>query len=85
VSEIRFVDVPVAVEARFDEDGSLTPIAFTWQGQKLRISDVGRRWTEDNVRHYLVMTSAQETFELCFDVSTLRWRIARIWARAKLA
>lgn len=80
---MRFVDVPVAVEARF-EGGELIPIAFTWQGRKVCISDVGRRWREGNVRHYLVMTPARETFELCFDAGTLRWRIARVWEKTKM-
>lgn len=82
--EMQPLDIPVAVEAYFEENGKLTPMSFSWQGRKVHISDVGRRWREGNVRHYLIMTSAQEIFELCLDVDTLRWRIAKAWKKARI-
>jgi len=86
---MRFVDIPTAVEARFDEEGRVTPTAFHWQGREVRISDVGRRWTEPRgphqLRHYLVMTPAQDTFELCLDTGTLQWKITRVWERERVA
>jgi hypothetical protein len=85
---MKFVDIPTAVEARFDEEGRVTPIAFVWQGREVRISDVGRRWVEPHgphqIHHYLVMTPAQDTFELCLDTGTLRWRITRVWERERV-
>ena len=86
---MKFVDVPTAVEARFDEEGKVVPIAFRWQGRDVRISDVGRRWTEphgaNQIHHYLVMTPSQDTFELCLDTATLRWKIKRVWERERMA
>jgi hypothetical protein len=86
---MRFVDISTAVEARFDEEGGVTPITFTWQGRDMHISDVGRRWTEPHgphqLRHYLVMTPAQDTFELCLDTGTLQWKITRAWERERVA
>ena len=86
---MKFVDIPTAVEARFDDAGRVTPIAFSWQGRDVRISDVGRRWIEPRgphqLRHYLVMTPGQDTVELCLDTGTLRWRITRIWERERVA
>ena len=95
---MKFVDIPTAVEARFDEEGRVTPIAFSWQRRDVRISDVGRRWTESRgphpvlrpgrtcqIRHYLVMTPGQDTFELCLDTDTLRWKITRVWERERVA
>jgi len=85
---VKFVDVPTAVEARFDEEGRVTPIAFHWRGQKVRISDVGRRWTEvcdtHRIYHYLVMTPSQDTFELCLNTETMQWRITRVWERERV-
>jgi hypothetical protein len=85
---MKFVDIPTAVEARFNEEGRVTPIKFRWQGRDMRISDVGRRWTEPHgphqLRHYLVMTPAQDTFELCLDTGTLQWKITRVWERRKM-
>ncbi len=85
---MRFVDVPTAVEARFDEEGRVTPTAFHWQGREVRISDVGRRWTEQRdphqLRHYLVMTPGQDTFELCLDTGAMQWKITRVWERDRV-
>ena len=86
---MKFVDIPTAVEARFDEEGRVTPTKFRWQGRDVRISDVGRRWMEPcgshQLHHYLVMTPAQDTFELCLDTSTLQWKITRVWERKRVA
>jgi hypothetical protein len=86
---MKFVDIPTAVEARFDEDGRVTPRTLRWRGREVRISDVGRRWTEPHgphhLRHYLVMTPAQDTFELCLDTGTMQWKITRVWEREIVA
>ena len=85
---MKFVDIPTAVEARFDEEGRVTPTAFRWRGRDVRINDIGRRWTEPHgphqLRHYLVMTPAQDTFELHLDTGTLQWKITRFWEREKM-
>jgi hypothetical protein len=85
---IKTLNAPVSVEARFDEEGTATPIAFTWQGRTYHISDVGRRWVETNaphrLYHCLVMIPTGETFDLCLDTSTLQWRIVRAWERPKI-
>jgi hypothetical protein len=84
---MKIINAPVSVEARFDEEGTVIPTAFTWQGRTYPISDVGRRWTETNAPHLyhcLVMTPTSETFELCLDTSTLQWRIVRAWERPKM-
>ncbi len=85
---MKFVDIPTAVETRFDEEGRVTPTAFRWRGRDVRISDVGRRWTEPHgphqLCHYLVMTPAQDTFELCLDTGTMQWKITRVWERERV-
>jgi hypothetical protein len=85
---IKTINAPVSVEARFDEEGTVTPTAFIWQGRTYHISDVGRRWTETNGSHRLyyclVMTPTGETFELCLDASIPQWRIVRAWERPKI-
>lgn len=85
---MKTINEPVSVTARFDEEGTVTPTAFTWQGRTYLISDVGRRWMEANgphlLYHCLIMTPASETFELCLDASTLQWRIVRALEKPKL-
>ncbi len=84
---MKFTDTPVAVEARFDADGTITPLALEWQGQRLTIGDVGRSWTaaDGQLHYWLVMLAARGTFELCLDTVTLRWRITRAWEPPTLA
>ena len=85
---MKFVDIPTAVEARFDDAGRVTPTTFRWRGRDVRISDVGRRWTEPHdpheFRHYLVMTPDQDTFELCLDTGVMQWKITRVWERERV-
>jgi len=72
---------PVAVEARFEEDGRLTPVAFKWQGQWTQVASVGRTWSTDdggNVIHrYMVGTPGEAVFELALEQATLRWRVVK--------
>jgi hypothetical protein len=71
---------PTVVDARFEEDGSLMPLAFQWGGARLPVASHGRAWAtgegEDLRRHYLVMTAGEMTFELAFAPGTLRWWVA---------
>ena len=71
---------PTVVDARFEEDGSLTPLAFQWGGARLPVASHGRAWAtgerEGLRRHYLVMMPGEMTFELTFAPSTLRWWVA---------
>jgi hypothetical protein len=78
---MQVVDFPVAVEARFAEDGTITPLAVVLRGQRYPIADVGRRWSDGQLRHYLVMTPLGVRFELCLDTGALRWRVVRTWER----
>jgi hypothetical protein len=84
---VKFTDAPVAVEAHFDADGTITPLALAWRGQMLRIGDVGRSWTaaDGHFRYWLVMIATGGTLELCLDTITLRWRITRAWEPSALA
>jgi hypothetical protein len=85
---MKFVGIPTAVEARFDQEGGVTPTTFRWRGRDVRIGDVGRRWTEPHgphqFRHYLVMIPTQDTFELCLDTGTMQWKITRVWERERM-
>jgi hypothetical protein len=82
---MQVVDFPVAVEARFDEEGTITPLAVILRGRKYPVADVGRRWSEEQIRHYLVMTPLGVRFELCLDTRALRWRVVRTWERGFIA
>jgi hypothetical protein len=72
---------PTSVEARFDEDGRLTPLAFHWHGLRLTVASWGRTWfagdgTQQR-QHFLVMTASRRTFELAFASDVRRWWVIR--------
>lgn len=64
----------IEVTARFDLEGRITPLQFTWQGRTYTIDSTGRRWEDDaRRRRFLVMAPVERVFELVFDPSDLRW------------
>ena len=85
---MRFVDEPTEVEVWIDARGVPVPRVFTWQGQRLAITDLGRRWEEEGddgpVRHFLVMVAGGDRFELVQRAGTGRWRVVRVWKRSPL-
>lgn len=85
---MRFVDEPTEVDVRFDAEGAPLPRTFTWQGQRLDITDLGRRWDQESddglVHHFLVMVAGGDRFELIQHVVAGRWRVVRVWQRPPL-
>jgi len=81
---MRFVNKPVPVEIRVSADGAPQPLAFVWEGRRYQVANQGRTWIEAGVRCYLVMTPAQEIFELRL-LTDGRWMLARALERPHLA
>jgi len=81
---MRFVNEPVSVEVRVSADGTPQPLAFVWEGRRFQVADYGRTWVENDIRCFLVMTPAQEIFELRL-LSDGRWILARALERPHLA
>jgi PncC family amidohydrolase len=79
----------VNVEARFDKEGRLTPLAFEWQGRSTPITSLGRTWSTQErgkvFEHYLVSTPGETVAELIFESGTRRWLVARRGGRLSLA
>lgn len=67
---------PVAVEARFEPDGSIQPVGLVLNGKRLNVQAVGRQWDEDDGRHILVMSSGQQA-ELVYRAADASWRLRR--------
>ena len=80
---MRFVNEPASVEARIHTDGTPQPLAFAWQGRRYDIASWGRTWIENGVRCFLVMTAANEIFELHL-LADGRWILARALERPNL-
>ncbi len=72
---MKRVDVPTEVRARFDRDGKVRVLAFSWGGRELVVTSTGRTWIDDDGRHLLVMVSGEQVFELLLRRSDLSWRV----------
>lgn len=81
---MRFVNEPISVEVHVGADGAPRPLAFAWEGRRYEVADWGRTWIEDDARCFLVMTPAQQVFELRLRPDG-RWILARAPERLHIA
>ena len=68
---------PIEVTARFDEQGTITPLQFTWKGSVHRVESTGRRWVDADGLHILVMVVIGRMYELTYRSAEGRWYISR--------
>ena len=68
---------PVEVTAHFDEQGTISPLHFTWKGSNYRVESTGRRWLDDGGQHILIMVSSGRIYELTFRGAEGRWYIGQ--------
>jgi hypothetical protein len=68
---------PIAVEARFERDGTLRPLSFDWKGRRYLVESQGRQWEEKDVQHFLVMVGEDQVFELAYFPSENQWKLIR--------
>jgi hypothetical protein len=83
---VEFINAPVNVEVQQRGDGTLRPMAFFWRDQRFEIESWGRESdkTRDqrSLHCHLVQTAGGETWELCQEIETAQWTLARHWARS---
>ncbi len=65
----------IEVTARFDQEGKITPLHFTWKGGVWRVESTGRRWQDIDGQHILVMVSSGVIYQLTFKSGEGRWYI----------
>ena len=68
----------IEVVARFDLQGKITPLRFTWQGQKYAVAATGRRWQDEAGLHILVMAPGEHVYELVYVAGEARWYLKQI-------
>jgi hypothetical protein len=68
---------PIEVTVRFDPQGQIYPLRFTWKGRSYLVESTGRRWHGAHGQHILVMTGSGELFELVFSPSEGRWYLSQ--------
>ncbi len=64
---------PIEVTARFDAQGQITPLRFTWKGRSYLVESTGRRWTDPAGQHLLIMVVSGAMFELLYTPGESRW------------
>jgi len=68
---------PIEVTARFDAQGTITPLELTWKGSYLRVESSGRRWTDEDGLHILVILASGRMVELIYRSGEGRWYLQR--------
>jgi hypothetical protein len=68
---------PIEVTAHFDEQGTLTPLHFTWKGSVQRVESTSRRWVDEAGQHILAMVTSGRIYELTYKSGEGRWFIGR--------
>ncbi len=65
------------------EKGTLKPIRFRWKGQIYKIARVTGRWKapkgEAWLRHYSVVDTNDNVFQLVYDERHTGWMISKVW------
>ncbi len=74
----------IEVTARFDEQGTISPLHFTWKGGIYRVESIGRRWLDESGQHVLVMASDGHFYELIFQSGEGRWYLGQAGAKRTL-
>lgn len=76
---------PVTVEARFDHDGTITPLAIGGPAQRQAVTAVARQWGSGPQHYFDVQVNTGKTVILCLDARALRWYAIGTWGRAQMA
>ncbi len=74
---MRFVNDPIVVNMRTNAEGQVQPLAFVWHGRHYPITGVGRTYTQNDERYFLVMTPGDRVFELRWNLQDNCWFVSR--------
>ncbi|HEX9617883.1 MAG TPA: hypothetical protein VGA03_10745 [Anaerolineales bacterium] len=66
------------VECHSGSEYAERPTALYWQGQRLEIEAVQRRWRTPAARCFRVRTVQDQIFELCYEEHSDRWQITPV-------
>ena len=62
------------VECHSEHEYAERPVAFTWNEQRLEISEIMEGWHSPGEKYFLVRTTDGQIFELCYGEFTDEWR-----------
>jgi hypothetical protein len=66
-----------SVECHSEYEYAERPLALTWNGQRLEISDILEQWHNPGEKCFRVRTTEGQMFELCYGEFTDEWRICQ--------
>jgi hypothetical protein len=66
------------VECHSDAEYADRPLALTWQGRRLEITEILRRWRSPDEKGFRIKTTEGQVFELIYREISDDWRIQPI-------
>ena len=76
------MDEPIEVVVLF-QNNKIKPSRFRWKDRVYRISEVTGDWKTDvgayRIRHFAVVDSSSNFFQLSYDERKTSWVISKIW------
>jgi len=67
-----------AVECRSDSEYAERPVSVWWQGERLEVTQILRRWRTPSGKGFWVSTRDSQDFELFYDLIANAWRVDRL-------
>ena len=63
------------VECRSDTEYAERPLAFTWEGERLRVEKILSRWREPDAKGFRVRTTKGQVFVLIYRERIDEWQV----------
>jgi len=64
---------PIEITVRFNIEGQIEPLKFTWKGHNYLVTSTGRRWEDEQGKHILIMAPGDKVYEILFVPVDARW------------
>lgn len=68
----------INVTVRFNSNGRIAPVDFTWGDVTYPVESTGRRWEDEQGQHILVMVPGDRVFDLVYQPSERLWYLRQI-------
>jgi hypothetical protein len=69
---------PIDITIRFNIDGQIDPLRFTWKGREYPVTSTGRRWKDEQGEHILIMVPGDIVYEILFIPTEARWYLRQV-------
>jgi hypothetical protein len=65
------------IQVETAQDDHLRPLAFTWEGRRYQVLEVGRQQPLEGEHRVLAMVEGDQVFELAFHLDEESWHVRR--------